>query len=299
MIVRAPRPEGNFYVLSKAISEDKRLSWAARGLLVYLLGKPDHWKVSPAAIINETAESAKHSRRDAVYGLLDELQATGYMVREQRRDAGGVLGPVSYLVREIATTPLTEKPDTAPLPGSPLPGEPYTGEPLPANPLQASIEVKQEPKKEQLTKAPAALVETAGAALDLFGGKLAEDTTPTKFKAEVYIPPPCPYEQIASAYCELLPQLPGITILSDVRRRSMQARWREVCGTEKLDVAGGLDFFRWFFGRVATSQFLMGRSPAARGKERAFKADFDWLLTPTYFTKVVEGRYHESTKETT
>lgn len=28
-IIRAPRPEGNFYLLNKSISEDQRLSWAS------------------------------------------------------------------------------------------------------------------------------------------------------------------------------------------------------------------------------------------------------------------------------
>ena len=31
MITRAPRPKTNFYLLDKAISEEKRLGWAARG----------------------------------------------------------------------------------------------------------------------------------------------------------------------------------------------------------------------------------------------------------------------------
>lgn len=41
-IRRAPRPKSNFYLLDKRISEDRRLSWAARGLLIPLLGKPDN-----------------------------------------------------------------------------------------------------------------------------------------------------------------------------------------------------------------------------------------------------------------
>lgn len=35
-IIRSPRCESNFYVLDKQISEDKRLGWVARGLLVFL-----------------------------------------------------------------------------------------------------------------------------------------------------------------------------------------------------------------------------------------------------------------------
>ncbi|WP_243845203.1 hypothetical protein [Pseudomonas syringae group genomosp. 3] len=135
-IIRAPRPEGNFYLLSKSISEDRRLSWAARGVLVFLLGKPDHWKVSPAHLRGETAGSAKPTGRDGIYGLLDELINAGYVRREQPRSDSGVMGEVTYFVSE------------SPLPDLPLPDLPYPAEPLPAgphtaNPTLVSIEGKQ------------------------------------------------------------------------------------------------------------------------------------------------------------
>ena len=132
MIVRAPRPQGNFYILDKVISEDGRLSWGARGLLVYLLGKPDHWQVSPAALVNDTAASSKPSGRDAVYSLLGELRTVGYVRREQPRGADGALLAVRYLVSE---TPQPENTEAAPLTALPL-----TAQPLPANPTQVSIE---------------------------------------------------------------------------------------------------------------------------------------------------------------
>lgn len=137
MIVRGVRPEGNFYVLSKAISEDGRLSWAARGLLVYLLGKPDHWQVSPAALVNETKGSAKATGRDGVYSLLSELITAGYVVRSQARGDGGVLGATTYIVNEA---PLPAFPDTA----APLTPLPHT-----ANPTVVSIELKQELKQQR------------------------------------------------------------------------------------------------------------------------------------------------------
>ena len=45
-IKRAPRPETRYVVLNKDMTENQRLSWEARGLLSYLLGKPDNWVVS-------------------------------------------------------------------------------------------------------------------------------------------------------------------------------------------------------------------------------------------------------------
>src|SRR5690554_6990336 len=98
-IRRAPRPESNFYVLDKRISEDTRLSWAARGLLVYLLGKPDHWQVSIQHLINQTKYAGKRTGRDGTYRILSELEAAGYLYRTQQREAG-TFGHTDYIVTE-------------------------------------------------------------------------------------------------------------------------------------------------------------------------------------------------------
>jgi len=128
-IIRSPRPKSNFYVLDKKISEDKGLSWGARGMLVFLLGKSDHWSVSIAALINETELSARKSGRDVVYAILDELIVAGYVNRQQLSEAGK-FGGVDYLVSECRTTPLT---------ALPLTDKPHTdNQPL------VSIEFKQE-----------------------------------------------------------------------------------------------------------------------------------------------------------
>ena len=141
-IIRAPRPEGNFYLLSKSISEDRRLSWAARGVLVFLLGKPDHWEISVAHLRGETATSGKPTGRDGVYGLLQELINAGYVQRHQGRFDNGLLGEINYLVSE------------SPLPAQPLPASPDTAQPYPANPTLVSIEGKQVLNKAASTEKP-------------------------------------------------------------------------------------------------------------------------------------------------
>lgn len=141
-IIRAPRPEANFYMLSKSISEDARLSWAARGLLVFLLGKPDHWAVSVTHLRNETSKSSKPTGRDGVYGLLQELITAGYVQRRQDRLGSGLLGETHYVVSE---SPLPDLPYTA----APLPAQPYT-----ANPTLVSIEGEQGLKQQARTEKP-------------------------------------------------------------------------------------------------------------------------------------------------
>lgn len=137
-IIRAPRPEANFYMLNKAISEDARLSWAARGLLVFLLGKPDHWEVSTHHLINQTADClGKSSGRDSVRGLIRELEQAGYLQIALERTESGEFGGRSYTVSEV---PATEKPGP--------------DEPSPANPPLVSIEGKQVLKKPVRTEKP-------------------------------------------------------------------------------------------------------------------------------------------------
>lgn len=113
-IIRAPRPQSNFYMLDKKISEDKRLSWAARGLLVFLLGKPDHWRLNVAALINETSASDMPLGRDGVYRVLKALKDSGYIKTVRHHD-----GKMDYFISEGPVTenpyegidPHTEKPD--------------------------------------------------------------------------------------------------------------------------------------------------------------------------------------------
>lgn len=138
-IKRAPRPDTNFYLLDKRISEDERLSWEARGLLVFLLGKPDHWEVSIQHLVNETKGAIrKKTGRDGVYAIMRELAEAGYLSRGQARKEGGSFGSTDYVVHE---QPHTENPDTVqPQPASPDTDKPDTAEPYTADPTQASIE---------------------------------------------------------------------------------------------------------------------------------------------------------------
>ena len=137
-IIRAPRPEGNFYLLNKAISEDVRLSWAARGLLVFLLGKPDHWEVSTHHLINQTQDCmGKASGRDAVRGLIRELEQAGYLQITLARSEGGEFGGRCYTVSE---SPATDYPGPV--------------QPSPANHPLVSIEGKQGLKEPVSTEKP-------------------------------------------------------------------------------------------------------------------------------------------------
>lgn len=145
-IRRAPRPDSNFYMLDKRISEDPRLSWAARGLLIFLLGKPDHWEVSVQHLVNQTADAiGKSSKRDAVYGIMRELSDAGYLIRQRGRQEGGEFSKVDYIVTETpaANSPQTDSPHTEnpEVVDSPDTDKPYTVKPDTVKPTQVSTEV--------------------------------------------------------------------------------------------------------------------------------------------------------------
>lgn len=163
-IRRAPRPESNFYLLDKGISEDPRLSWAARGMLIFLLGKPDHWEVSTAHLIRQTDDAGKRSGRDGVRAILKELIDCGYVTRIPARSGKGEFGGYDYLVSEVpqaandddgnpgkpSETPGTENPSSvAPGTDSPAPDLP-----APANPPQVSIDIKTRTEEQQKISRP-------------------------------------------------------------------------------------------------------------------------------------------------
>lgn len=133
-IIRAARPESNFYTLDKRISEGSNLSWEAVGLLVFLLGKPDHWKVNVEALVNHTRTARKRTGRDGIYSILDELIQAGYVQRTRARGTAGRLAGYDYLVSETPFPPCPDLPDTA---------APDTAQPYPANPTLVSTDVKQ------------------------------------------------------------------------------------------------------------------------------------------------------------
>lgn len=112
MIRRAPPPTDFFYRLDKNISEDRRLSWGARAMLIYLLGKPDHWELSVANLVNETADSGAPLGRAGVYSLIEQLVEAGYIEKHRHRNSNGTFSAFDYVIKEessLGTVPIPYK----------------------------------------------------------------------------------------------------------------------------------------------------------------------------------------------
>jgi hypothetical protein len=81
-IIRTPKIE-KYFTASNALFCDARLSWEARGLMGYLLSKPDNWKVRLYDLVRNGPAGEHKIRR-----VIRELEQAGYLRRERisRRD---------------------------------------------------------------------------------------------------------------------------------------------------------------------------------------------------------------------
>ncbi len=151
-IIRGPRPETKFYTLDKCISEDARLSWASRGLLIFLLGKPDNWEVSVKHLINQTKDViGNKTGRDGVRSILKELEAAGYLTVDRARNDTGAFSGMAYTVCErpmdVSGSPRTDEPAVVPQTANPAPAVPAPAKPAPANPPLIKNDLEQLPEE--------------------------------------------------------------------------------------------------------------------------------------------------------
>jgi len=78
-IIRVAKNKDNPYVMmNKTGLNDSRLSFKAKGILAYLLSKPDNWKVMVVDLIKVSTDGQR-----AIYSGLKELETYGYMKRKR------------------------------------------------------------------------------------------------------------------------------------------------------------------------------------------------------------------------
>jgi hypothetical protein len=99
--------------------------------------------------------------------------------------------------------------------------------------------------------------------------------------------PDCPHQEIIDLYHEHIPTGTQVRIWNDARRKHLQARWREDADRQNLE------WWRKFFAYCARSPFLSGQVPPSNGHAQ-FVLCLDWIVNPTNFAKIIEGRYHEA-----
>jgi len=84
-IIRSKKKRNPYVQIDKTPLLDIRLSWKARGLLAYLMTKPDDWEISIANLVGQSESDG----RESVQSGLKELETIGYIVRERAQDPQG------------------------------------------------------------------------------------------------------------------------------------------------------------------------------------------------------------------
>jgi hypothetical protein len=64
----------------------------------------------------------------------------------------------------------------------------------------------------------------------------------------------------------------------------------ELSAVKPITAQDVLNWWAEFFAHIGTSKFLTGRVNSKDG--RSFVADLEWILKPSNFAKIVEGKYH-------
>jgi len=85
IIIRAPRPTGNFTMVSNDVARDDRISYRAFGLLVHILSHQDGWRIDAS----ELARGDSREGRTAVLKAMKELENAGYVQRTRNQDERG------------------------------------------------------------------------------------------------------------------------------------------------------------------------------------------------------------------
>lgn len=94
-IFRVYKESGNFVTVNKDFIHDPNLSWKAKGILLYLLSRPDDWQIYETELKKHACDG-----RDSLRTGIKELEKVGYIQRKRIRDDKGHFREYEYRVFE-------------------------------------------------------------------------------------------------------------------------------------------------------------------------------------------------------
>lgn len=105
MIVRIQKRKSPYVQIDKTVLEDDRISWKAKGLLAYLLSRPDDWTV----MVDQLASVGTDGKK-AVQSALQELRSFRYAELTQLRSPDGhrAIGKGWIIHEQPLTTPFSD-----------------------------------------------------------------------------------------------------------------------------------------------------------------------------------------------
>jgi len=103
--------------------------------------------------------------------------------------------------------------------------------------------------------------------------------------------PDCDHKKVIELYHQHLPTLRKVEVWNAARQGYLRQRWREVAAEmEHPSSAEMLNWWAGFFQHINKSKFLTGKVSGKDG--RSFIADLEWIIKPSNFAKIIEGKYH-------
>lgn len=195
MIIRNKSPR--YTVIPNQLLEDERITWEAKGILAYLLSKPDTWELNASHLIG-----FGYAGREKIYRVLKELQEAGYASHSRKSD-----GRVEWEIRDAAQLekPHAEKQHQA---------NPHTEKPNEAKPNEANQHVLVNTERTVITES-----------------KVSTERTVNTDKV-----PPSEANQIFTYWQEVMKKT-SMAKLTERRRKSIQARLREGYSVDQIKQA--------------------------------------------------------------
>lgn len=92
---RVIKESGNFVTVNKNFIYNNDLSWKAKGILLYLLSRPDDWQVYETELQKNASDG-----KDSLKSGIKELEDVGYILRSRKRDKNGKFSGYDYCVYE-------------------------------------------------------------------------------------------------------------------------------------------------------------------------------------------------------
>lgn len=130
-IIRVAKQPNQFSIIDRTAAEDERLSMKAKGIMFYLLTKPDDWTLNVRDLINRSRDG-----RDSIYAGIKELRELGYISMRKYQDEKGLFkteyivyeNPINVKEKELSTESASTSPEN-PDAGFPDAGFPDTEKP--------------------------------------------------------------------------------------------------------------------------------------------------------------------------
>lgn len=127
----------NYTMMSNQHLKDKRLTLKAKGLMSVMLSLPENWDYTLRGLAAISKEGV-----DAISEAVKELERSGYVIRNRKRDERGRLSGTEYLIYEDCHM------NSQPAQDAPEPKKPKRENPRLENPVQEKP-VQENPKQEK------------------------------------------------------------------------------------------------------------------------------------------------------